>query len=158
MYRKLPPKIKIYEALGSIADNRVEINWLFANEAKCYSSSLNKYYIIKYNSDEKSIITNDNGSYWQWYIWYPAIAFLMKQWIITYNKNFSEALKWIARKDINQNFKNDFNKTIDYIHWIIISKWIDLKLFLQDIDNIYNQIEKLNLKILWTKIKPPKWY
>jgi hypothetical protein len=158
MFRKLPPKIKIYEALGSISDNRVEIDWLFQNEGKCYSSSRNKYYIIKYNPDHNSIITNDNGSYRQWYLWYPAIAFLMKQWIIQYKKDFSDALKWIARKDINQSFKNDFDKTTDYIHWIIISKWIDINLFLQEIDNIYNQIEKFNLKILWPKIKPPKWY
>lgn len=158
MQRKFPPKIKIYEALGSIADDRIEIDWLFQNEGKCYSSSRNKYYIIKYNSDQNSIITNDKASYRQWYLWYPAIAFLMKKWIVSYNKIYSDALKWIARKDINKNFKNDFDKTANYIHWIIASQWIDLNLFLQEIDNIYNQIINLNLQILLPKIKPPLWY
>lgn len=158
MFRELPPKIKIYEALWCVADDRIQITWLLNNEAKCYSSSLWKFYIIKYNADQNSIITNDNGSYWKWYLWYPAIAFLMKIWKISYDEIFSDALKWIKRKDINQNFKNNFDKTADHIHSIILSKWLDLNLFIQDIDNIYSQIEKFNLKILLPKIKPPQWY
>jgi hypothetical protein len=156
--RKLPPKIKIYEALWSIADGRLEIWWLLENGGKCYSSSGNKYYVIQYDEASNAIMTNDNGSYRKWYLWYPAIAFLMKKWIISYDKKYGEALKGIKWKDINQKFANDFDKTADYIHEIIQSKGIDLILFLQEIDAIYKQIENLHLSMLWQKIKPPQWY
>ena len=71
---KNPPKIKVYEALGCIADNRIEVN---ENEAKVYSSSREKYYTVKY--DRNSIMSNDNGSYWVGYLGYPSIALLMKK-------------------------------------------------------------------------------
>jgi hypothetical protein len=156
--RKLPPKIKIYEALWSIADGRIKISSLLENEGKCYSSSGNKYYIIKYDEATNAIMTNDNGSYWKWYLWYPAIAFLMKKWIITYNEAYSQLLKGIARKDINQKFDNDFDKTIEYILDMLLVNAIDKKSFLQEIDHIYHYIEQLNLNMLWKKIQPPTGY
>ena len=158
MYRELPPKIKIYEALGSVADDRIEIVWLFGDEAKCYSSSLGKFYVVKYDSDQGAIMTNDNGSYRKWYLGYPAIAFLMKKRILSYDNKFADALKWIKRKDINQDFKNDFDKTAEYIHWILEQKGVNVQEFLKEVDNIFLQIQNLKLKLLWNKIKPPQWY
>ena len=65
-----PPIIKIYEALGAVADNRVELS---ENTAKVFSSSGNKFYDVSYDRDSNSIMTNDNGSYWKGYLGYPAI-------------------------------------------------------------------------------------
>lgn len=159
MQRELPPKIKIYEALWAIADNRLEIIWLLENEAKCYySSSGNKWYIVQYDAATNSIMTNDNASYRKWYLGYPAITFLMKKWILKYDTTYADALKDIPRKDINQKFNNDFAKTTEYIHEILQSKWIDIQIFLQEIDDIYKQIEDLKINILWQKIKPPVGY
>jgi hypothetical protein len=39
MQRTLPPKIKIYEALGAIADERVELDGLLENSGKVSSAS-----------------------------------------------------------------------------------------------------------------------
>ena len=156
--RKIPPKIKIYEALWAIADNRLEISWLLWNEGICYSSSWNKHYLIVYDESTNAIMANDNGSYWKWYLGYPAIAFLMKKWVIAYNTLYSDALQGIAWKDINQTFVNDFDKTTAYVLDVLINKGIDKEAFLQDIDMIYFRIIQLNLHILWSKIKPPIGY
>jgi len=65
MLRTPPPLIKIYEALGAIADQRIElIQGLFV-EAKVYSSSREKYYTVTYDAANKAIMLNDNGSYWK---------------------------------------------------------------------------------------------
>jgi hypothetical protein len=37
--RKLPPKVKIIEALSAIADKRIDYNDLLMNEGKCFSAS-----------------------------------------------------------------------------------------------------------------------
>ncbi len=158
LQRKLPPKIKIYEALWAIADGRLEIFWPEKNEGKCYSSSWNKYYIIKYDALSHAIMTNDNGSYRKWYLWYPAIAFLMERWIIPYDAHYSEALKNIAWKDINQKFANDFDKTTEYILAMLSKNGIDTQKFLQEIDTIYAAIQSLALHVLWKKILPPTGY
>jgi len=152
---KIPPKIKAYEALWTIPDNRIE---LVDDEIRIYSSSRNKYYNIRYNENENAIMANDNGSFWQWYLWYPAIAYLMYIWKISYDKKFAEALKWIAWKDINQKFKNNWEKTEEFVNEIISQKWLEVSEFLEEIENIMDQIEKLDLNLLWKKKKPPKGY
>ncbi|MFA6602048.1 MAG: hypothetical protein WCT02_04295 [Candidatus Paceibacterota bacterium] len=62
---KLPPPVKIYEALGSVADGRLE---MLGNSARVYSSSRNKFYEVIFDPETKSIMANDNGSFWQGYL------------------------------------------------------------------------------------------
>lgn len=107
-----PPIIKIYEALGSVADNRVELS---DNSAKVYSSTRNKYYDVSFDPAKKAIMANDNGSFWKGYLGYPSIAFLMKSGIVSYDSKIGNLLKNIAWKNINQKFKNDFDKTLEFI-------------------------------------------
>ncbi len=152
---KLPPPIKIYEALGAIADERVEAD---GNKAKVYSSSGNKFYTVTYDADKQEIMANDNGSYWQGYLGYPSIAFLMHIGAIRFNPLYSEALKGIAWKDINTRFKNDFDKTVVYIHSLLQEKGIAVDDFLGEVDALRKQIELLDLSFLGKKTKPPKGY
>jgi len=103
---KIPPIIKVYEALGCIADKRIEIE---GNKAKVFSSSKQKFYSIEFDG-KNSIMCNDNGSYWQGYLGYPSIAFLMLKGKVDYNSKFVEALKDISWKDLNVKFKNNYEK------------------------------------------------
>lgn len=152
---KLPPKIKIYEALGCIGDGRIKIS---GDEAKVFSSSGNKSYVVKYNSQENAIMSNDNGSYWQNYLGYPSIAFLMEVGVIKFNPIYAEALKEIAWKDINTKFKNDFEKTAEHIHSVLLVRKIFLDDFMREVENIYYRIKELDLNMLGEKIKPPEGY
>lgn len=56
---------KLYEALGTIADGRVEIDPNNRNKAKIYSSSRGKFYEISYDPENHAIMANDNASYWK---------------------------------------------------------------------------------------------
>jgi len=150
---KHPPIIKIYEALGSVADDRIKIS---GNSAKVFSSSGNKFYDVSYEPNTKSIMTNDNGSYWKGYLGYPAIAFLIKIGVVSYDKDIAHLLKGIAWKDINQKFKNDFDKTLEYI---LSSKSDKEKDALNNlVIKIDNEIKKLDLNYLGKKILPPSGY
>jgi hypothetical protein len=152
---KIPEPIKIYEALGCLADNRIKNE---NNEIHCYSSSGNKFYTIKYSEQENAIISNDNGSYWKSYLGYPSIAYLMKINKIKYNNKFAQALKGIKWKDVNQQNKNDFDKTIKHVNNSLLLQGINLKRFKEEIQNILSQIENLNLNYLNKKMIPPKGY
>lgn len=151
----LPPKIKIYEALGSLGDKRLEVS---RDEGKLYSSSRNKFYDIKYDSENMAIMCNDNASYFVGYLGYPAISFLMYKDIIKYDKKWEEALKDIEWKDINQKFKNDFTKTENYTLELLEVRGYSQEEFLGEVDNIYQQIKKLDLNLFGKKVKPPKGY
>ena len=106
---KVSPKRKhVYEALGCIGDKRIGLD--LADGAKVYSSSGNKFYTVNYSSKDNSIMCNDNTSYWTDTLSYPSIALLMIKGIISHNSVFAEWLKGIKWKDINQKFKNDYQK------------------------------------------------
>lgn len=158
MQRKQPPTIKIYEALWAIADGRIEIIWFLENEANIQSSSGNKSYIVKYDEETNSIIANDNGSYWQWYLWYPAIAFLMKTNKIPFDKEIAQWLKWIPWKDLNTQHHRDYDKVIEVIHQELTAKWYDVSLLISQVKTIEEKIKNLDMQILQLKMRPPKWY
>jgi len=150
---KQPPAIKIYEALGAVADGRVETT---GNSAKVYSSSRKKYYDVAFDPDKGAIMANDNGSYWQGYLGYPSIAFLMKAGVLSYDEQAGALLRDVAWKDVNQKFKNDFGKSLDFI---LVSKTEKekeaLTAFVQKVDA---EIKALGLSLLGKKTLPPDGY
>lgn len=150
---KEPPVIKIYEALGAVADGRVEMS---ENSAKVFSSSGNKYYDVSYDPAAQAIMTNDNGSYWKGYLGYPAIAYLLSTGAIPYHAEQGELLKGIAWKDINQKFKNDFDKTLEHIlEPLSIEARETLETYAK---SLAAHIRKLDLNLLGKKILPPEGY
>lgn len=148
-----PPLPKYYEALGAIADERLELG---ANIAKVYSSSGNKYYEVIYDPETNSVMCNDNASYWKGYLGYPALAFLMKKGVLSYDEKLANILKGVPWKDINQRFKNDFDKALEYI---LSSKSEEertsLEKFVQKLDQ---EIQELNPSLLGEKVRPPEGY
>lgn len=152
---KIPPRIKVYEALGAIGDERVHID---ENSAKVYSSSGNKAYTVVFDPKQNAIMSNDNASYWQDSLGYPAIAFLCLKNILMYNGKLAQDLSGIAWKDINTKFKNDFDKTENYVKEKLFSlgwKEADLQ---KETSNILEQISKLDLALLGKKTNPPTGY
>ncbi|MBI5138913.1 MAG: hypothetical protein HZA95_03915 [Candidatus Vogelbacteria bacterium] len=153
MFWKLPPKIKIYEALGSLADERVEP---LEGGAKVYSSSRKKFYTVTYDKEKHAIMANDNGSFWQGYLGYPAIAYLMQIGEIEYDKKVSEVLKGIEWKEVNTKFKNNYDKTIEYVHALAEEKGVKSNLIEMEVDKTLMWIESHPLKMLGKRIEPPK--
>jgi hypothetical protein len=153
MFWKQPPIIKIYEALGCIADGRLEISH---NTGKVWSSNKNKYYTITYSPEENAIMCNDNGSYWVGYLGYPAIAFLMQAGVLSYSEEYAQALKGISWKKINTEFKNDFTKTETMVRDILVQQGLNLQSFDQYLTTVSEQIVTLKIKKLGPRITPPK--
>ncbi len=148
-----PPIIKVYEALGAVADGRVEVS---GNSAKVYSSSGNKFYTVEYDPSAMAIMVNDNGSFYKGYLGYPAIAFLLQIGELPYSPAVAEKLKGIAWKDINQQFKNDFDKTLAYI---LDAKTPEDRVALaQEAERIDAQLRAHTYNHLGTKTKPPVGY
>ncbi len=148
-----PPIIKTYEALGAVADGRVEID---GNKARVLSSSRDKYYDVAYDLEKRAIMANDNGSYWKGYLGYPSIAFLLGAGVLAYYPKAGELLKGIAWKDINQRFKNDFDKTLEHI---MSSKTEAERSFLAGtVKVIDEEIKKLDIGLLGKKTMPPEGY
>lgn len=152
---KTPPVIKIYEALGAIGDGRVEVT---GTSAKVWSSSRGKYYDVVYDAEKKAIMANDNGSFWKGYLGYPSIAFLLTVGVVQHDKNFAEALKDIPWKDINQKYKNDFDKTLMEVLQTVRERGGNTDGLHTEVERIAHDLDKLALVQLGTRTKPPEGY
>jgi hypothetical protein len=107
---KMPPVVKVYEALGAIGDGRVRIE--DGRRAIVTSSDGAKNYEVETSQDGREIASNDNASYWQGYLGYPAIAVLLERGFYRPPANVCDALAGIPWKELNRKFKNDYTKTI----------------------------------------------
>ena len=144
--RKLPPKVKIVEALSAISDNRIVIDDLLWNEWKCFSISDSwKIYRIIYDEKENVISSNDNWSVEQWFLWYPSIAFLLKKWKIKYDKSILEMLKDINRVKIKWLVNKDYESSFRLVLWNLYMSGCNVDYFISQIENIYSQISQLHL-------------
>ena len=72
---KLPPAAKVYEAFGAVADGRVHLG--APGQAEVVSSGGDRRYTVEWTDDLATIAANDNASYWQGYLGYPAVAVLL---------------------------------------------------------------------------------
>jgi hypothetical protein len=106
----MPPIIKVYEALGAIGDGRVRI--MDSRRALVTSSDGVKTYEVEVSEDGREISSNDNASYWQGYLGYPAIAVLLARGFYRPPANVTDALAGIPWKTLNRKFKNDYTKTL----------------------------------------------
>lgn len=102
-YLRQPPRIKILEALGAIADDRIKI--IDDKRAEVVSSDGTRQYTVAVDYDKRRVYSNDNGTRFRKYIGYPIIAFLMKKGILPYDERLAQALKGIPWKKLNEKYK-----------------------------------------------------
>lgn len=152
---KMPPAIKVYEAIGALGDERIHIT---EASARVYSSSGNKFYTVLYDEMENKIMVNDNGSFFKGYLGYPAIAYLMLSDILPRNTQYEDALRGVAWKDINQKNKNDFAVTMKDIDTLLENKGIAMEDFKKFVDEILRMLKKQKLGVLGEKAIPPEGY
>ncbi|HJU29200.1 MAG TPA: hypothetical protein VJ718_08515, partial [Candidatus Binataceae bacterium] len=107
---KMPPMAKIYEALGALGDGRVRLE--DDRRATVLSSDGSKTYVVETRPDSREVSSNDNASYWQGYLGYPAIAVLIARGLASPRREALAALTGIPWKQLNSSFRNDYRRTI----------------------------------------------
>jgi hypothetical protein len=102
---------KVYEALGALGDGRVRLDDEY--RATVLSSDGSKTYLVETRPGSREISSNDNASYWQGYLGYPAIAVLLARGLMPPRQDVIAALAGIPWKDLNSRFRNDYSRTIE---------------------------------------------
>lgn len=148
---RLPPRIKILEALGAIADKRINIisekkeNEKTVIKATCISSNKDRVYMVVYIVEDNSITADDNGSKFKGYLGYPSIALLMIKKKLDFNFELANYLKGIPWKKLNEKFKNYYTTEAE-IKKILKSKGISEKKVDNFISKILKQIKENKFK------------
>ena len=103
MYLRLPPRIKVLEALGAIADGRIKI--IDEHRAQVVSSEGDRVYDVYVDLSKGQVYSNDNGTKYRGYVGYPIIALLMIKGVIPFYRDVAEALKGIPWRELNEKYK-----------------------------------------------------
>ncbi len=98
---RLPPRIKVLEALGSIADGRINVQ---DDEAEVTSSTGERTYKVIVRDDGR-VYSTDNGTIYRGYIGYPIIALLMIKGKLPYDERIAKALSGIPWKRLNETYR-----------------------------------------------------
>src|SRR5690242_21908193 len=111
---KIPPPIKVFEAIGAIGDARVHAvdDGATRSAWEVISSDGSKTYRVEVSADGREISANDNASYWQGYLGYPAIAVMLKRGLCPVQAEAVSALSGIPWNELNRRFRNDYSRTI----------------------------------------------
>lgn len=143
---KIPPKVKVLEALGAIGDNRIKV--VSDTKAEVTSSEGDKVYKVYFYSDKMAANSTDNGTRFRKYVGYPIIAFLMVKGVLSFNDEYANALKGIDWKKINDKFK-DYSKTIEYVYNIASERGVNPTKLDSFADKVLKEIKDLKLKFPW---------
>ncbi len=148
---KMPPIVKVYEAMGALADGRVRIE---GNHATVTSSEGDKTYEVEISDDGRIISSNDNASYWQGYLGYPAIAVLIARGMYRPPANVIDALADIAWKEINRRFRNDYSKTVTEVLRFVEERGHDPEGVKTEAEAVLDALRKLE-PMKGTRRRPP---
>jgi hypothetical protein len=141
----MPPLIKVYEAMGAIADGRVRpadnntppLIW------DVVSSDGTKTYRVEISPDGREISSNDNASYWQGYLGYPAIAVLLARGTLRASAESTRALAGIPWKELNRRFKNDYERTVEEVARIVAERGGDFSAIRREATSILEALAAL---------------
>jgi len=153
----MPPPIKVYEAIGAIGDGRVRaIDDSDAQNAwEVVSSDGTKKYRVEISADGRDISSNDNASYWQGYLGYPAIAVLMARGKLHANPEATRTLAGIPWKELNRRFKNDYARTTAEVARIVAERGGDFDAIRAEAAAILEALAALDLE-RGARRRPPR--
>jgi len=114
---KLPPAAKVYEAFSALADGRVHLpdDPDRGGSAEVESSGRDRRYVVEWSLDPLSITANDNASYWQGYLGYPAIAVLVAIGALQADRAIVDLLAGVPWHDLNARYRRDYAAAVDSV-------------------------------------------
>jgi hypothetical protein len=154
---KMPPPIKVYEALGAIGDGRVRAidNDDAPGVWDVVSSEGAKTYRVEISADGRKISSNDNASYWQGYLGYPAIAVVLARGTLQASAKATGALAGIPWKELNRRFKNDYARTTAEVARIVAERGGDFDAIRAEAAAILEALAALSLE-RGARRRPPR--
>ncbi len=150
---KAPPLIKVYEALGALGDRRVRATR--GRAAEVTSSDGSRVYQVEVSDDGRQISSNDNASYWQGYLGYPAIAVLLSRGILRTNPDTARALAAIPWKELNSRFGNDYERTIAEVARTVTKRGYDFSTIEAEAEGILETLRELK-PLRGIRRRPPR--
>jgi hypothetical protein len=98
---RLPPRIKVLEALGAVVDGRVRL----VGEGQCEVVSSEGDRVYKVVVEGGFVYSNDNGTLYRGYVGYPILACLMAEGELPTDAELGEKLRGVPWRRLNDKYK-----------------------------------------------------
>lgn len=140
---RLPPRIKVLEALGALADGRVKA--IGEREAVVTSSEGDRKYEVHVDLSKRVAYSDDNGTIYKGYVGYPIISFLMLKGVLPIDERLKDALKGIPWRRLNEHYKK-YEAVMEVIKRNLADRGIEPAYVDKYIDEILAELKRLGLK------------
>jgi hypothetical protein len=151
---KLPPRAKVYEAFTAVADGRVRLTG--PRSASVTSSGGGRTYDVEWSADGRTVSSNDNASYWQGYLGYPALAVLLARGELIADEDVVSALAGVPWHDLNERFRRDYNAAAAHVLDGLAEGAPDALSIERAVDDVMAQVAALDLQRGPRGRRPPK--
>lgn len=151
---KLPPRAKVFEAFSAVADGRVRVTG--PGSATVTSSGGDKSYDVEWSEDGRTITANDNASYWQGYLGYPALAVLLARGEVNAGEDVVGALAGVPWHALNKRFKRDYDAAVAQVLSELPPAGADAASIDRAVDDVMDQLAALDLQRPVRGRRPPK--
>jgi hypothetical protein len=150
---KLPPRAKIFEAFTAVADGRVRLTG--PGSATVTSSGGDKTYDVGWSDDDRTVTANDNASYWQGYLGYPAVAVLLTVGALHADGAIVGLLAGVPWHELNARFKRDYDAAVDSVLADLEEQGADRARIVAEVDAVMAQLAALELQRPPRRRRPP---
>jgi hypothetical protein len=151
---KLPPRAKVFEAFTAVADGRVRLTG--PGSAAVTSSGRDKTYDVEWSAEARTMAANDNASYWQGYLGYPALAVLLERGELHAGADVVRALAGVPWHDLNKRFKRDYDAAVAHVLAGLPADAPDAGAIEHAVDDVLEQLAALDLQRGGRGRRPPK--
>jgi len=139
---RLPPKIKVLEALGALADGRVRLG---DGRAEVVSSEGDRVYEVCVDLERGLADSTDNGTKFRGYVGYPIIAVLMALGALPFDREVAEALRGVPWRKLNEKYKK-YSKVMEVVLEEAEKKGVSRERVLSLVDEVMKKLKELGLK------------
>jgi hypothetical protein len=151
---RLPPRAKVFEALSAVADGRVRLTG--PGSATVTSSGGDKVYDVAWSEDGRTIAANDNASYWQGYLGYPALAVLLTRGELRAGEDVVRALAGVPWHDLNTRFRRDYEAAVTAALTELPEGAPGPQAVERAVDDVMDQLAALDLQRAGRGRRPPR--
>ncbi|MEZ0248471.1 MAG: hypothetical protein ABWJ97_04290 [Thermoproteus sp.] len=141
---RLPPRIKVLEALSALADGRVKL--LSDKDAEVVSSDGTRTYRVHVDVGRRVAYSDDNGTVYRGYVGYPILSFLMARGLLPVDQKLGEALRGIPWRKLNEEYKK-YEAVIQVIKAGLRERGISDEEVDRYIDLVLSHLKKLGLRL-----------
>lgn len=137
-----PPRIKVLEGLGAIADGRV--HQISDKRCKVVSSEGGRVYDVYIDLERGYAYSNDNGTVYRNYIGYPLISFMMLKGVLPFDPSIAEKLRDIRWKTLNENYKK-YYLVEEHVKRLYIAKGGDINALERLVSDVLTSLKGITL-------------